>query len=56
MAFISGTRTGLMDKPMNVEQIVKTAADPLFDPQFSMTNWFRTANLMLKQVSVHRSS
>jgi len=39
-----------MDKPMSVEQLVKNAGHNFFDVQFSMANWFRTADLMLKQV------
>jgi len=39
-----------MDKPVSVEQLVKDAGHTFFDVQFPMANWFRTADLMLKQV------
>lgn len=53
MAFAG--RAALLDKPMSVEQIVKAAAEPFFDPEFSVQNWFRTADLMLKQVGASLS-
>lgn len=46
------SRVANMDKAMSVEEIVALASEPFFSQDFSMPNWFRTADLMLKQVSL----
>lgn len=42
-----------MEKPVNVEQIVKLASEPFFDTNYPMLSWFRTANLMVKQADIY---
>lgn len=39
-----------LDKPTNVEQIVRLASEPFFDEQYPILRWFRTADVMVKQV------
>lgn len=43
-------RTGLPERPMSVEEVVKLADEQHFDPQYKIEGYFRTANTMVKQV------
>jgi len=50
------TDAGVLDKPASAEQIVKLASEPFFDNQYPILRWFRTGDVMLKQVCFHSSS
>jgi len=47
------TDVGVLDKPASVEQIVQLASGPFFDDQYPILRWFRTGDVMLKQVCDH---
>ncbi|KAI9654729.1 MAG: hypothetical protein M1831_005316 [Alyxoria varia] len=46
-------RRDLASKPMTVEQIVAIANEDFFDDFYPPKNWFRTAEMMLKQASIY---
>lgn len=46
-----GTGDNVLDRPANVEQIVKRASEPFFDDHYHILRWFRTGDVMLKQVN-----
>ena len=45
---------GVLDKPASVEQIVRLASQPFFDEHYPILRWFRTADVMVKQVGQSR--
>lgn len=50
MAHPNASAAKLATTTLNVEQVVSIADQPFFDTFFSAQNWFRTAELMYKQV------
>jgi len=47
---------GVLDKPASVQQVVQLASQPFFENQYPILRWFRTGDVMLKQVCFHSSS
>ena len=45
--------TNVMQRPMSVEQVVKEASEPFFDPWYPPNQWFRTAEQLFKQANTY---